>query len=222
MSGKPAQRAIEGVWIDPEFLPLKVRQELQDHLAASCLAEDQKTAFIAFTGEMVQVMMGDETDYAKRVEQLRQVARTADTLLRDVSDLSLGAAEVFQAIEGRCVFSTHPPIHLDRRVRDRVRQPGSDLLGEGVAWVGAISQVAEHAAKGIKVTRGSRPQQHFAKGLVKCLAEWIVDTTGSHPPKDRNGWFAGYAECLGRHLNRPMGPRVVSGAVTAIARTSPN
>jgi len=221
MSGKPAQRAIEGVLIDPEFLPLKVRQELQDNLAASCLPEDQKSAFIAFTGEMVQVMMGDETDYAKRVEQLRQVARTANALLQDVSELSQGAVEAFQAIEGHCIFSTCPPIHLDRRVRDRLRLPGTDLLGDGAALVGAISEVADHAARSIKVTRGARPQQYFAKGLVKLLAEWIVDATGSPPPKDRNGWFVGYAECLGRHLNRSMGPRVVSGAVAAIARTSP-
>jgi hypothetical protein len=222
MSSKSAQRAIEGVWIDPDFLPPKVRQELLDNLADSDLTLSQRDDFIAYTAQVVQEMQGDETEYAARVRQLQELANAAEALQRKAVELCDGAVEAFEAIEAHCRFSSQPPIELRQSVIAQLRADRAALLVEGLQWVEAIGQVAGHAASSIKVGRGARPAQHFAQGLLADLVRWVVDVTGSKPPKDRSSWFAGYAACLGQFLSRPMGPRVVSGAIEAIARTSKN
>lgn len=222
MSGKPARRASEGFFVDPDFLPPKVRQELLDNLADSDLTKSQREDFIAYTAEMVQALQGDETEYLARVRQLRALAEAAEALQRKAVALSDGAVEAFEAIEAHCSFSPQPPIELRQSVIAQLRPGRAALLVEGLQWVEAIGQVAGHAASSINVSRGARPAQHFAKGLIAVLVEWVVEVTGSKPPKDRSGWFVGYAGCLGEYLKRPMGPRVVSSAIDGGARTSKN
>lgn len=222
MSGKSSQRAIEGVMLDPDFLPAVIRQQLLDQLISSPLNATQKAAFIAYTSNMTQSTWGDQTEYATRKKQLEKVARAADALQMAIEALSDGAIEAIEATEDHCRFSSKPPIELAAHVLLRFRTARSSLLGDATDWVGALRATSHHAASRIKADRGSRPQQHFSRALVSILAQWVVDETGAPPPGDRSGWFAGYVDALGTHLDVPMGPRVVDGALKATAHTSQN
>ena len=83
-------------------------------------------------------------------------------------------------------------------------------------WVDALEKAATHTAVQYKVDRQTKPLQMRARDFVTAQAERIRDMTGRLPPKDPSAWFADFADCLGRHVGLPSGPRIVVSGIEAI------
>ncbi len=208
-----------GGWVDPEFIPAPVRDELLLHLQKSPLTDEQKAALIGYANDMAQMVIDDELMPAQtQRQQIERIASDARRLLQAMMLLRKPAREALNAHADYLAWGSCPPVALDAAVKTAIRQQVGDggLLAVGWDYVEALEKAAEYAAQQYNMDTTTKPEQQRARGYVAMLAEHVRDVTGAIPPKDKASWFACFASCLGGHVGLPIGPRIVASGIAAI------
>ena len=204
-----------GGWVDPDFLPMKVKQELMLHLKKSTLTDAEKTSLIKFCNDMGQIIETETVAYAQQVKQIKAIESNARRLIASMTQMSQAAEEAFTAHALYLAYGTRPPIDLPKAVIAEVKRPGGNLLSSAWDWVQSLEQAASYAAEKYRIDRQSKPEQNKARGFVSLLATRIKELSGELPPKDRASWFAAFAACAGDHIGLHIGPRIIASGVDA-------
>lgn len=185
-------------WIDPTFIPESVRCELLLHLLQSRLTEGQKATLMKLANDEAQIAMFDDLDAGKtQRKEIEAVEANARRLLASMTALSATARNTLRA-------------HTRVKISDR------QFLSAAWDWVAALEEASAFAASKYKIDKQSKPSQTVARYFVSRLAEHVRELTGEPPPKDPASWFSAFVECLGNHLNLPIGPRIVASAIKLI------
>lgn len=151
-------------------------------------------------------------------KQIKVVEANAKRLLASLAVIGRPAMTALQAHTDYLAYGSAPPIELDEEIKKIIKRPNGSLLSSTWDWVESLEKAANYAASQYSLDRQSKPEQMRARGYVSMLAEHIHELTGSTPPKDRSGWFAGFTACLGERLGLPIGPRVVASGIDSITR----
>lgn len=207
-----------GGMVDPSFITPSVRSELMLHLARSPLTDGQKAALLNFANDYGQMLLRSNPDPDSgqlQRTQIKAIEANARRLLASLNVLGESAREALHAHTDYLAYGSAPPVDLGEHIKDAIKQPHGSLLGSSWDWIAALEKAAAYTAAKYKIDRQSKPEQMKARGFVSLQAEHIRNMTGNLPPKDRSGWFAGYAECLGNHLGLPTGPRIVASGIDA-------
>jgi hypothetical protein len=214
---KPDLSSGRGGIVDPKFIPESVRRELLLHLEKSTLTDEQKTALLAYSNDIGQMEISDELESGKKQrEQIEAVAANARRLLSSLKMLGQPARDALHAHSDYLAFGSAPPVELERHIKAQITQPGNTLLSSAWDWVSALETASNYTTEQFNIDKTSKPEQMRARGFVSMLAEQVRDLTGSLPPKDQAAWFAGFAECLGQHLELPIGTRIIKSGIEAI------
>jgi hypothetical protein len=126
------------------------------------------------------------------------------------------ARDALHAHTDYLAYGSAPPVELDRHIKAKITQPGESLLSSVWDWVAALETASNYTAQQFKIGKTSKPEQMRARDLVSMLAERVRELTGAPPPKDPASWFAGFAECLGKHLKLQIGTRIVKSGIEAL------
>ncbi|WP_370679403.1 hypothetical protein [Comamonas sp. GB3 AK4-5] len=214
---KPDFSTGEGGWINPEFLPCTLREELLLHLAKSPLTAEQRQALIEFANDIGQMVMdGELLPVQVQRAQIERIARDAHRLLSSLNALSVPAHQALQAHTDYLAYGTTPPVALNDAVKAAIKQPNGSLLSFAWDWVDALEKSSNYAVQQFTPDTTSKPLLMRARGYVSMLAERVHAMTGVYPPKDAASWFAGFVGRLGEHLDLPVGPRVVASGIDAL------
>lgn len=214
---KPDFSTGEGGWIDPDFLPYVLREELILHLEKSPLTGEQRRALIEFANDMGQMVMdGELLPIQTQRTQIERIARDAHRLLSSLNALSVPAREALQAHTDYLAYGTAPPVVLNDEIKEAIKRPEGSLLSLAWDWVDALEKSSNYAVQQFTPDTTSKPLLMRARGYVSMLAERVHTMTGTYPPKDAASWFAGFVGRLGEHLGLPVGPRVVASGIDAI------
>ena len=214
---KPNFSDSAGTLVNPEFIPLSVRNELLQHLLESPLTNEEKSSLIAFSGVIGQSITSEgESDASqKQREQIESIEINARRLLASPSLLGRSAKQTMQSNTGYLIYGSEPPAELEEHVKTAIKTQHGDLLGMSWDWITALEKAAAYTAGKYKIDRQSKPQQMRARDFVAMQADHIRKMTGQLPPKDRSGWFASFAERLGEHVDLPVGSRIVASGIEA-------
>lgn len=218
MREKPEFSGSCGGWIDPDFFPAKLRQQLLDNLTRSPLTDDQKATLIKFANDMAQVVFdGQRIPHKQVVKELKAVESNARRLLASLNSLSPQTAQAIHAHTGPMAFGAYRELPI----ADHVRSGDVEgFLGRAWDWVDALKQVAVLTAEQHQLDRQTKPDQSRARGYVSMVAGYVHGVTGEFPPQDRSAWFAAFMGAAGSFLGYEIGPRVIaSGIKQAITPT---
>ena len=220
---KPDLSSGRGGMVDPEFILSDVRKNLMLSLVHSPLNDDQKSALLDYANDIGQMVMDGELKSGKEQrEQIEKVAADAHRLLSSLKMMSEPARDALHAHTDYLAYGSDPPVDLDHHIKTQIKDPRTTLLSSSWDWITALEVAANYSAEQFKIDKTSKPGQMRARGLVAMLAERVRELTGSKPPKDPASWFAGFAECLGEHLEPKMtgpkmiGPRIIKSGIEAI------
>lgn len=217
MRDKPDFSVGSGGWVDPNFLPQSLCDELLLHLQKSPLTSEQKAALIKFANDMAQMVMDGDLEPAQATRgQIERVASDARRLLSSMNQLSASARDALHAHVAYLVLGSAPPVGLEEPIKDVLKHPQHTLLSNVWDWVEALEKSAEYATEKITPDTTSKPNLLRARGYVAMIAEHVQRMTGACPPKDPASWFAVFVVRLGEHLGMPIGPRVVASGIDAI------
>lgn len=213
---KPDFSCGDGGIVDPDFIPASVRDELMLHLVDSPLTELQKVGLLDFANNYGQMLMRRDHDPGQlQRAQIKAIEANARRLLASLNSLGKSARESLHAHTDYLAYGSAPPVELDEHIKDAIKQPHGSMLDSSWDWIAALEKAAAYTVERYEIDRQSKPEQMRARGFVSLQAEQIRNMTGELPPKDRSGWFAGFAECLGKHLGHSVGPRIVASGIDA-------
>lgn len=207
-------------WVDSGYLPLKVRLELQDHIAAANLPKAQVEKFLDSCNRFAQMICAEREQIGPDIErdELEAIATTARRLLAAIKATQQQTRITLEVLSEEVTMISNPPIDLPETVIADMNQSSSSdgLLSRSWDYVQALGQVADHAATQVKPTRQAKPELINGRHLTAHVVEAYWRRFNALPPAGRSGWFVGFMACLGAHMNMQCGPRIVSGVISAM------
>lgn len=215
MREKPEFSGSCGGWIDPDFFPAKLRQQLLDNLTKSPLTDAQKAALIAHANEMAQVVFdGPRIPHKQVVQELQAIESNARRLLASLKSLSPQTAQAIHAHTGPMAFGAYRELPIADHVRN---SDVEGFLGRAWDWVDALEQVAVLTADQHQLDRQTKPDQSRARGFVSMMAAYLHSATGELPPKDRSAWFAAFMSEIGAFMGYEIGSRMIASGIEQTA-----
>lgn len=210
---KPETPLDKGGIVDEQFLPEFLRSELLLSLKRSPLTKDQQRSLIYYANMISQSYGETESvSYAKQRDEIEAVAQNARRLLASINLLSESARKHFESHSFYLLIGSAPPIIIPKIVKTTT--PNKEhILSPASEWLSAVELAANYAASQYKIDRQSKPEQNSARSLVGMMARHIEGMTGTLPPGDPSAWFAEFMESLGKHLDLPIGWRILRSGV---------
>lgn len=195
-SRKPDLAPVPAFFVEPDYLPAELRDELLRHLIGSPLVDAEKAALLRAANYWAQIPAVD-TPAAQQAAQLEAVASNARRLLGSLKLLTDDARDVL-AMHARCDLG-----------HDR------DFLSNAWDMVTALEQASDYTQRQMTVTRQAKPAQLRAYNLVFQLAGHVGRLTGKMPPKDPASWFASFVVRVGEHVGLKVGVDILRKGIDA-------
>lgn len=194
-----------GGWIDINFLPQAVHDELKHHIGKAQLPEVKVKKFLNSCNEFVQVIHADrDTTGQDRVKmEIEKIANDAHRLLAAINSASPQARQCLEL--------------FNEEQRGDVAE--NEILP--LAWdcIQALEKAATYSADQIKPDRQNKPTLTNSRRLAGHVVGAYWRYFNALPPSNQAGWFAGFMTCLGDHCGMQCGPRIVSGAIRTVKKT---
>ena len=193
-----------GGWIDVKFLPEDLREELQLLMVDARLPKADTNAFLNHCERVARIVSESRAQIGHDIEksQLGKIALKAHSLLAAINVTNEQTRETL----------------IDVAIDLRLRKPGAfsgALLSLTWDYVQALEQAANYAAEQIELSRQAKPKIINGRDLTLLVVDAYWRRFNALPPADRAGWFAGFMQRLGEHLDMQCGPRIVGNAIKA-------
>lgn len=215
---KPNLSLGSSFWVNPDYLPDILCDELKLHIRPAGLPDASVRAFLASCGTVAQYVKASRSQISLAAEknQIDAIATHARSLLASINRLDRQAIDTLGKHGDALQFVSSPAVRLPPRVVADAKPPTHEngLLSRAWDYVLALEQVANYASVKLKPSTSTKPETTNARHLTSQVVDHFRHHFGALPPADAASWFAGFMACLGGHLGLRCGAGIVRSVIT--------
>ena len=215
---KPQFYLHHAYWVDPNFLPAQMENDLRALLPKKMTREIQEI-FLSRCAEEAQYIKEIQVSTANTEikNSMIDVANKADSLLVAMAALSKEASQLFSAHFDTLAFVQGMPVKLSKAsVAARSDLTGGRFLGAVWDATTDLKNTAHYATKKVTPNRSATVTDLNASRLISRMCEVCITATGQLPPHSKGTWFPAFMEKLGQspQLRMPCGLARVAKVVS--------